>query len=380
MKKQQAVNLWRELNDTTDKETVYRKFSDKPGYGGERTLIRFTQVNEALGQTCSFPELATRTGWSKAYLDKVVGWWQEEFGKNSPINQGKGPIAPLEVRSATPQSEDAEKKRKHHEMLLVPLDTLTGIEPLPIDHTDQMYFYVRHQISYWPIPKGRIWRDTAGQLTVHLRCEHDCQKSCQDNDVAWDCLCQHLNQHPLGGAIIELKTLLAQDISDRLQLLAVIEERASQAEDKGGIGLNLIPDLSASGEGSQMGYGPYYLLTVLHQSMSRRLQLPLMPKRKEEFQLNPPGTIQLGSFPVIQAADPAVLDRAVDWLLEMQDEVVEWPETRAAGESYSIALAASRNVQRQLDLLQLQAGVPAGSRCDSCPTTDGSQLRDRPVV
>jgi hypothetical protein len=110
------------------------------------------------------------------------------------------------------------------------------------------------------------------------------------------------------------------------------------------------------------------------------LKSPLAPKIKEEFRLEAFGTIQLGSYPVIQAADPTERDQAVDWLLEMQDEVVEWPKTQAAGESYSRAMAACRNVQRQLDLLQLQAGVPAGSRCDSCPTMDGSQLRDRPVI
>ena len=79
MKRQQAVNLWRELQDSTDKETVLRKLNNKPGYGGKRTLTRYSQVDEGLRQGESRGQLNVRTGWSNYYLTKVCTWWEEEF-------------------------------------------------------------------------------------------------------------------------------------------------------------------------------------------------------------------------------------------------------------------------------------------------------------
>ena len=53
MKKQQAINLWNEFHNNTDKESVLRKFNNKLGYGGKRTLIRYAQVDEGLRQGLS---------------------------------------------------------------------------------------------------------------------------------------------------------------------------------------------------------------------------------------------------------------------------------------------------------------------------------------
>ena len=79
MKKLQAVNFWKELQESTDKETVLRRLHNKPSYPGERTLIRYSQLDEGLRQGVSIEELAGRTGWRKPYLTKVCTWWREEF-------------------------------------------------------------------------------------------------------------------------------------------------------------------------------------------------------------------------------------------------------------------------------------------------------------
>ena len=55
----------------------------------------------------------------------------------------------------------------------------------------------------------------------------------------------------------------------------------------------------------------------------------------------------------------------------MQDQVVTWPEAIRAVFSYTQARESCINIQRQLDLLQLQAGLPEGIRCDNCPPTAG---------
>jgi hypothetical protein len=171
-----------------------------------------------------------------------------------------------------------------------------------------------------------------GQLSLHLTCEHDCQISCED-DFRWLCLSQHLENGPLAGAIVTSKEALARAVADWLKLLAVLQQRAEQPESAGDTGLALVPDMSYPGNTSHLEYGPYFLFTILHQGLSRALKLPLLPKQKEEFQLRLPDTIELGGYPLIQAAEPGVRERAIEWLLRLQDEVTECPETQAAAAS-----------------------------------------------
>lgn len=260
---------------------------------------------------------------------------------------------------------------RHRGLVLAPLDNLSGIYPLEVGNPDLMNLYLRLETPYWPVPKARVWRRDDRELTLHLRCAHDCEIECRD-DEAWLCLSQHFEDHQLLKAKSEGERTIPQDLSDRLKLLGAIQDKASRPEEEGGIGLKLIPDLSTTADASQMGYGPYYLFTILHQGMSRGLNLRLMPKRKEEFQLRPPCIIELGGYPVVQAADPLVRYRAVDWLLEMQDAVVTWPEGLRAVQTYTKARESCLNIQRQLDLLQLQVGLPEGSRCDICRSWAGN--------
>ena len=63
-----------------------------------------------------------------------------------------------------------------------------------------------------------------------------------------------------------------------------------------------------------------------------------------------------------------VRNRAVDWLLAAQYQVAEWPEALRAAQSYTEARESCINIQRQLDVLKLQGGLPVGSRCKHCPT------------
>jgi hypothetical protein len=250
-------------------------------------------------------------------------------------------------------------------LVLAPLDNLSGIYPLEVGNPDLMNLYRWTETPYWSVPKGRVWRGNYPDLTLHLRCEHNCEIECR-YDEAWLCLSQHLKDHPLAKAVAEVKMTIPQDLSDRLKLLDAIQETASRAEEEGGGGLRLIPDLSTSGDGTQMGYGPYFLFTILHQTMSRGLKLRLMPKSKEEFRLEGPGTMELGGYPVIQSPDTGKRDRMIDLLLEMQDAVATWPEAQRAVQSHTRARQTCLNIQRQMDLLQLQGGLPEGSRCDIC--------------
>ena len=304
---------------------------------------------------------------------QIVAMVVERFGEGARVDQSTvarfrrnlGLAGVTGPASATDLREDPGRWERHRALLLAPLTNLSGIEPLEVSNLDLMNLYLKLEASSWPVPKGRVWRGVHGELTLHLRYEHDCEISCED-DAASICLNQHLEGHPLAKAIAEVRRCIPQDLSDRMKLLDAIQDKANRPVEEGGTGLRLIPDLKNSEDGSRTGYGPYYLFTILRQGMSKALKLRLEPKKKEEFRQEPPGTIELGGHPVIQDADPAVWNRAVDWLLATQYQAAEWPETLRAAQSYTEAKGSCNNVQRQLDVLKLQAGLPDGSRCKIC--------------
>ena len=62
---------------------------------------------------------------------------------------------------------------------------------------------------------------------------------------------------------------------------------------------------------------------------------------------------------------------AVDWLLATKDQA-RWPEALRAAQSYTEAKESCLVVQRQLDVLQLQAGLPDRSRCEICQDWAGN--------
>ncbi len=310
---------------------------------------------------------------------QIVAMVVERFGEGARVDRSTVARFRRNLRlvgatgqaSATDLREDPARWERHRALVLAPLTNLSGIEPLELSNPDLMNLYLRPETPNWPVPKGRVWWGADGDLNLHLRCEHDCEISCED-DPAWLCLIEHLEGHLLSKAIAEAERTIPQDLSDRLKLLAAIQEKASRLAEEGGTGLQLVPDLRNSGDGSLAGYGPYYLFTILHQGMSRVSKLSLEPKKEEEFRLEPPGTIVLGGHPVIQAGDSAVGNRAVEWLLATQYQAAEWPETLRAAQSYTEAKGSCNNVQRQLNVLKLQGGLPDGSRCEICQDWAGN--------
>jgi hypothetical protein len=257
------------------------------------------------------------------------------------------------------------RRQQHWAALQAPLLNLRGIEPFPVHDFDLMNFYLRPAEPSWPIPKGRIWRAATGLLAVHLRCEHDCEKACED-DLAWVYLVQHLQNHPMLDALVALKQALGQDLVARLALLARIQEVLEEPRDQGGTGLKLIRELKLSGNSAETEVSPYYLFTIYDQGLSRRLGLAHGAKRAEEFISEAAHTTHLGGRGVVQATDPEQRQHAIDWLLMMQEAVAEWPEAGTAAEEYQRATAAARGINRHLEGLQLQAGWPPGSRCEAC--------------
>lgn len=104
MKKAQAIKLWKDLESSTSEKEIIASFENKKGYGGRRTLERFSQAAAGFKENTSLNDIAFKTGWSHKYLDKIYAWWKESFREeprlsaNSKILQN-GHSTNLEVKS-----------------------------------------------------------------------------------------------------------------------------------------------------------------------------------------------------------------------------------------------------------------------------------------
>ena len=61
MKKEQAIKLWKNLADSTNVKEVIISFENKKGYGGSRTLMRYSQAAAGFKEGLSLKEIAERT-------------------------------------------------------------------------------------------------------------------------------------------------------------------------------------------------------------------------------------------------------------------------------------------------------------------------------
>jgi hypothetical protein len=79
MKKDQAIKLWNNLRDSTNVKEVINRFVNKKGYGGERTLVRYSQASAGFKEGLSNEDIATKTGWGIDYIEQIHTWWIEEY-------------------------------------------------------------------------------------------------------------------------------------------------------------------------------------------------------------------------------------------------------------------------------------------------------------
>lgn len=79
MKKEQAIKLWKNLDNSTNVKEVIISFENKKGYGGSRTLIRYSQAAAGFKEGLSLKDIAGKTGWGIDYIEKIHIWWKEAF-------------------------------------------------------------------------------------------------------------------------------------------------------------------------------------------------------------------------------------------------------------------------------------------------------------
>lgn len=104
MKEYQALSFWKAIQRSTKVEDVIADYVKKKSYGSKRTLVRLVQAYNGFGQGLLSNEVAKKTQWSLAYVEKIRGWWEEAYPKKVKQEQGQ----PAQDRTQT----DAERYRE----------------------------------------------------------------------------------------------------------------------------------------------------------------------------------------------------------------------------------------------------------------------------
>ncbi|MFC1937216.1 hypothetical protein ACFLWY_01500 [Chloroflexota bacterium] len=90
MKKAQVLKFWTALGESTNNKERISAFSNKHGYGGQRTLVRFVQAYDGFRQGLTSEEIAKKSGWSLSLVNKIREWWETDFVKiESPKSDNK---------------------------------------------------------------------------------------------------------------------------------------------------------------------------------------------------------------------------------------------------------------------------------------------------
>ena len=341
MKKRQAQKFWKDLQASTEIGDVITRYKGKKGYAPERTLGRYAQAFSGFNNGLSLEDISKKTGWSQAYVDKIHLWFREEFD-----------TAPSVTHSL--QVADLGHRRK----LEVELYALHPIEPLNIHDADIVNWWSRDQEPYWPIPKGRAWRRTAG-VEVKFNIE---------GGAAWPLLKQHLCGEPLFATIVRCKEALALDLEKRLQMLDAISESIGKPLEQNGLDLPVVT-VPGTGNFFQSCVTAYYVFALYHESIVGSIDPCHKPRRQSEFRCNKDFSfevVELGGIPVICSSDESTRRDAIDYFFKAQ---VEWGGMRQVTdtvESYRAAQNAAEELNLSLERIQLGLGLPLDSDCDLC--------------
>ena len=245
---------------------------------------------------------------------------------------------------------------RHWLMLVSILDQLGGIQAAPLLDHDLMNFWSRPREENWPVPKGRVWREENGRLSVRL--------TVQDHQE-WILLRQHTPENPLWPAVENVKVAMAQDISARLRCFDSIRDRIRLPEYQGGIGLPVGADLGFPAE-IQPEATIRFVYELFEQGIFRALGESHRSRTKEEFRTESPDTLHLGSYPVVRSKDEVVRQAAVEFFLKEQECVASWSEVQESASAYSSTKSATDEVNWCLDRIRLMPSLPPGSSCDAC--------------
>ena len=166
-----------------------------------------------------------------------------------------------------------------------------------------------------------------------------------------------------------LKRETAFDIERRLSLFRAIIIEIERPEDKDGLGFSV--DLEMKYDGSDRpAVGLAYAFALYDQILSRSLNQSHGPIAEGAFLpisgMEHTNTLHLATGPAIYAPDEGQRVRAINFIVEGQETMVQLPEASAAAEGYRTAEKGVENVKRHIQRLRLALGLPLGSECEAC--------------
>jgi hypothetical protein len=93
VEKDQIINFWKSLDDSNNIAETITKFKNKTGYDSERTLFRWAQAHDGFRKGLSLQEIAKNTEWKLKRIEKIYGWWKNEFVPIIDVSQPQGKFA-----------------------------------------------------------------------------------------------------------------------------------------------------------------------------------------------------------------------------------------------------------------------------------------------
>ena len=241
---------------------------------------------------------------------------------------------------------------KHHAPLLSVLQNLESVDVFK-PQFDEMNRLLSGQEDKWLIERCQLLRDKDGRFSIELRAEHQ---------VEWVFLQQHLEGHLLWGLIPGWKSAIIRDVESRLVLMGDLKRRVEAPIKDGGVGIRIV----AADPGTRRpGYlYPYYLNLLYRQVFlnARGEDYPL--KRRDEFITDEAGRVSLEGYFVMAPKPRGQLDRAVEFFVRSQTELVGIKEARRAAKAYQEALQRTEEIKREVRTILLSPGL-AGS-CELC--------------
>jgi len=209
------------------------------------------------------------------------------------------------------------------------------------------------QEGKWSIEKGQLLRDKDRRFSIELWAE---------NQVEWVYVQQHLEGYPLWGLIRGWKSAMIRDVESRLGLMSILQRRVEAPVKEGGVGIRIV----AADPGTRPpGYLYPYYLNFLYRQVSliaRGVDYPI--KRRDEFITDEPERVYLEGYFVIAPKTRGQLDRAIEFFIPSQTELVGLNEARRTAEAYQEALQRTEDLTREVHTILLSPRL-AGS-CELC--------------
>ena len=247
--------------------------------------------------------------------------------------------------------------RRHWRALFDKVLALHELQPFSFANFDLVLFS-REPTETWPISQGQMALNRRGKAVATFFVE---------SEEAWERTKEHLPGDAIWEQIEQARRALEIEMDARLAFYRAVRSRVEME-----LLLSIIPTLSTTVADS---VSEHYVFALHVAGLShalgrddwRRSREDFLDGRAEWMAAPVPGTpreVSLGSVPVI-AASETLATQAIDYFLEVQEELHSSPEAISATVAYRNAEHETDLVRTSLERIRALPEVPG--RCRDCP-------------